>query len=56
MTVFGKKPLEKLASNGELMAYNHDGFWHPMDTLRISYILRTYMHPKIAHGKYGKTC
>ena len=30
----GKRASEKLASNGELMAYNHDGFWHPMDTLR----------------------
>jgi len=27
-------PLERLASAGELAAYNHDGFWHAMDTLR----------------------
>lgn len=28
------EPLAALASAGELMAYRHDGFWQPMDTLR----------------------
>ena len=27
-------PLETLASQGELMAWRHKGYWHPMDTLR----------------------
>jgi glucose-1-phosphate cytidylyltransferase len=27
-------PLERLAAEGELMAYRHHGFWQPMDTLR----------------------
>ena len=27
-------PLERLAANSELMAFEHDGFWQPMDTLR----------------------
>jgi glucose-1-phosphate cytidylyltransferase len=27
-------PLEKLAASGELVAWQHDGFWQPMDTLR----------------------
>lgn len=27
-------PLERLASEGQLMAYRHDGFWQCMDTLR----------------------
>jgi glucose-1-phosphate cytidylyltransferase len=27
-------PLTKLAQDGELMAYKHTGFWHPMDTVR----------------------
>jgi glucose-1-phosphate cytidylyltransferase len=27
-------PLEKLAEDGQLMAYRHHGFWQPMDTLR----------------------
>lgn len=29
-----RKPLERLASDGEIMAYKHEGFWQPMDTLR----------------------
>jgi glucose-1-phosphate cytidylyltransferase len=33
-TVLEKEPLENLANQGQLMAYKHDGFWHPMDTLR----------------------
>jgi len=33
-TLLEKEPLEQLANNGELMAYRHDGFWQPMDTLR----------------------
>jgi glucose-1-phosphate cytidylyltransferase len=28
------RPLERLASAGQLMAFRHDGFWHPMDNLR----------------------
>lgn len=27
-------PLNALAESGQLMAYRHDGFWQPMDTLR----------------------
>jgi len=32
-TVFEQDPLINLATNGELFAYKHDGFWMPMDTL-----------------------
>ncbi len=28
------EPLERLALDNELMTYNHDGFWHCMDTYR----------------------
>ncbi len=28
------EPIVKLASDGQLMAFNHSGFWQPMDTLR----------------------
>ena len=38
-TVFEKKPLEKLASEGELKAYIHDGFWQCMDTKREKNLL-----------------
>lgn len=34
------EPLEALASSGELLAYEHDGFWQPMDTLREKNILQ----------------
>jgi glucose-1-phosphate cytidylyltransferase len=27
-------PLQKLSQAGQLMAFQHPGFWHPMDTLR----------------------
>jgi len=30
---FEKEPLEKLAHNGQLQAFFHDGFWKPMDNL-----------------------
>ncbi len=33
-TLWEHGPLETLASRGELAAYVHEGFWHPMDTLR----------------------
>ena len=33
-TVWEQLPLEELANEGELMSYTHEGFWHPMDTLR----------------------
>lgn len=33
-TVFEKEPLERLAAEGELMAYTFDGYWQCMDTKR----------------------
>jgi glucose-1-phosphate cytidylyltransferase len=33
-TTWELSPLERLAAEGELMAYKHEGFWQPMDTLR----------------------
>ena len=38
-TQFEKEPLERLADEGQLMAYRHDGYWQCMDTLREKYIL-----------------
>jgi len=38
-TVWEKEPLENLAESGELMAYEHSGFWQPMDTLRDKHYL-----------------
>ncbi|MCD4747890.1 MAG: glucose-1-phosphate cytidylyltransferase [Thermoanaerobaculales bacterium] len=33
-TSWEKEPLERLAKEGQLSAYKHQGFWQPMDTLR----------------------
>ena len=33
-TILERAPLERLALEGELMAFKHEGFWHPMDTVR----------------------
>ncbi|PIT99575.1 MAG: glucose-1-phosphate cytidylyltransferase [Bdellovibrionales bacterium CG10_big_fil_rev_8_21_14_0_10_45_34] len=33
-TIWEREPLENLAKNKELVAYHHNGFWLPMDTLR----------------------
>ena len=33
-STFEREPLEKLSSEGQLVAYRHDGFWQCMDTLR----------------------
>lgn len=33
-TIFERGPLERLAADGQLVAYQHSGFWKPMDTLR----------------------
>jgi glucose-1-phosphate cytidylyltransferase len=33
-TILEKEPLEKIAQAGELMAYQHNGFWQCMDTIR----------------------
>ena len=33
-TIWEKYPLEQLAKEGQLAAFFHEGFWHPMDTLR----------------------
>ena len=32
--ILEREPLERLAAAGELVAYQHDGFWQPMDTYR----------------------
>lgn len=40
------RPLAKVADLGELSAFRHDGFWHPMDTLRD----RQYLDSLITSG------
>jgi glucose-1-phosphate cytidylyltransferase len=33
-TIWEREPIERLAQEGNLVAYLHQGFWQPMDTLR----------------------
>jgi glucose-1-phosphate cytidylyltransferase len=40
-TLFEREPLETLAREGQLMAYQHDGFWQCMDTMRDKVRLET---------------
>jgi glucose-1-phosphate cytidylyltransferase len=41
-TIWEREPLERLASEGQLIAYRHDDFWHCMDTLRDTQLLEKY--------------
>lgn len=41
-TVWEHEPLRNLARNRQLVAFKHDGFWQPMDTLRDKKILEGY--------------
>jgi len=38
-TLWEHEPLERLAAEGQLAAYHHDGFWQAMDTLRDRHAL-----------------
>ena len=33
-TIWEREPIERLAQEGNLVAYQHHGFWQPMDTIR----------------------
>ena len=35
-SILERGPLEALAQDSQLMAWQHQGFWHPMDTIRDS--------------------
>ena len=39
-TIFEREPMERLARDGQLMAFRHESFWRPMDTLRDLRLLR----------------
>ena len=42
-TIWEREPMERLAAEGQVMAYRHDGFWHCMDTLRdVRYLDRLW--------------
>jgi len=38
-TLWEKGPMERLSAEGQLMAYRHEGYWQPMDTVREKNLL-----------------
>lgn len=50
-TVFEREPLEKVASEGELMSYMHKGFWQCMDNKREMDMLEKYLKTNTAPWK-----
>jgi glucose-1-phosphate cytidylyltransferase len=51
-TVWERDPMERLAADGQLGAYVHEGFWHPMDTLRD----RNFLEEEWAKGAAKWKC
>lgn len=45
-TIWEKEPLNTLTLNGQLEAYRHSKFWHPMDTLRDHKHLQELWHKR----------
>jgi len=39
--VFEQEPIRRLVAEGNLMVFEHDGFWQPMDTSREYQILNS---------------
>jgi glucose-1-phosphate cytidylyltransferase len=52
--VLEQEPLAELAAQGELAAYQHDGFWQPMDTYRESAMLNDMWNAGSAPWKTWK--
>ncbi|WP_339916183.1 glucose-1-phosphate cytidylyltransferase [Yeosuana marina] len=47
-TVWEQEPLKGLAEDNQLMAFKHEGFWQPMDTLRDKIYLEKLLESKKA--------
>lgn len=50
-TIWEASPLETLASEGQLVARRHEGFWKPMDTLRDKVELESAWNSGLAEWK-----
>ena len=50
-TVLEQSPLAGAARDGKMGAHKHDGFWHPMDTLRDKNMLETLWNDGSAEWK-----
>jgi glucose-1-phosphate cytidylyltransferase len=53
-TVWEREPLERLAAEGQLSAYLHQGFWQPMDHLRDKLFLEELWKSGAAPWKVWK--
>ena len=51
-TVWEQEPLQRLAQEGQLQAFRHEGFFQPMDTLRD----RNYLEELWASGSAPWKC
>jgi len=49
--VFEKEPLSKLAEEGQLMSYIHEGFWQCMDNIREKNMLESLLLKGVAPWK-----
>jgi glucose-1-phosphate cytidylyltransferase len=50
-TVWEQQPMEQIASDGEMKAYKHHGFWRPMDTLKDKHDLNEMWDNNTAEWK-----
>ena len=53
-SIWEQEPLKGLADDGELMAFKHEGFWQPMDTLRDKIYLEELLENNKAPWKTWK--
>lgn len=49
--IWEQEPLSSLAKNNQLMAFEHNGFWQPMDTLRDKMLLEKLWNDNVAPWK-----
>lgn len=54
-TVWEQEPMQRLARDGEIAAYRHEGFWQPMDTLRDKAVLTDLWNSGAAPWKVWNT-
>ena len=52
-TIWEQEPLEELSKQRQLMCFEHNGFWQPMDTLRDKVFSKSYGLQEKHHGKLG---
>jgi glucose-1-phosphate cytidylyltransferase len=50
-TILERNPMEQLAADGQIYAFQHEGFWQPMDTLREKRLLESLWQDNTAPWK-----